>query len=109
MRAVFRQAAFEEGETIDVPQLGNERAFAVEVIGELACAAAFPAGEGDVRVVGAALRLEADALADPLNLGGKGGERLLRFHAGPKRAAAALFEAADAFDAQQERIGADAA
>ena len=86
MRAVARQAAFEQDELADLERLGDEAAAAGEEVGELARPAAFPAGQGDVRVEGAALGLQPDRLAGALDLGGEGGERLLRLDPGPQRA-----------------------
>ena len=68
MGAVAGEAAFEEGEGIHLPRFGDQAALAVEEAGDLAGSAAFPAGEGDVRVKGAVLGLEADLLTGALDL-----------------------------------------
>ena len=62
MRAVAREAAFEQGEFGHVERLRREAARAFEKACDFARAAAFPAGERDVRVEGAALGFEADLL-----------------------------------------------
>src|SRR5260221_2152670 len=80
---VARQAAFEEGEGVDRERLGGEAGLALEEAGDLARAAALPAGQRDVRVKGAALGIETDGDASALNLGGECGERLLRLDASP--------------------------
>ena len=72
-------------------------------------AAAVPAGDGDVRVEGAALGLEAGGDAGALDLGGERRDRCLGLDPGPHRAAVAAVEAADPGDAQRERRGADPA
>src|SRR5437763_730345 len=83
MGAVAGEAAFEEGESSDLEGFGNQDAPAFEKTLHFARAAAFPASECDVRMVGAALGLEADRLADALDLGGKRAGRLFRLHACP--------------------------
>lgn len=67
-----------------------------------------PAGNRDVRMVGAALGFEADPLACPVDLGGECGERPPGGNPRPERAAAALGEAADAVHLDLERLEADA-
>src|SRR3954469_23271925 len=107
MRAVARQAAFEQAEAVDFERLRGEAAGAVEEIRELAAAAALPPRQRDVRVEGTALGLEADRLARALDLGGERGEGSFRLDSGPQRAGAALLEAAGAVDANGEGGGAD--
>src|SRR5438270_3798722 len=107
MGAVAREAAFKEGELGYHEGLRREAAAAFEEIVDFARAAAFPAGEGDVRVKGAALGLEAILLADALDLRGEGSDGRLGLHAGPQGTAAALFEAAETGDVQLECVTAD--
>ena len=56
--------------------------------------------QGDVRVKGAALGLQAGGDAGALDLCGERGDRLLRIDRGPQGAAAAALENADAVDGQ---------
>ena len=56
----------------------------------------------------APLGLKTNLLANPLDLGGKRGERFLRLDRGPEGAGTALLELADAADAGREILGADA-
>src|SRR4051794_30954108 len=107
MRAVAREAAFEQSEAVDRERLRREAAGAVEEAGDLAGPAALPARQRDMRVEGAALGREAGRLARALDLGGERGERRLRFDAGPQRAGAALLEAAGAVDPDLEAGGTD--
>src|SRR5690348_11684023 len=108
MRAMPGEATFEQDEAVDGEGCGGEAGAALEELVDLARSAAFPAGERDVRVECAAFGLKAGRLADALDLGGESGERRLRFDRRPERAGIALLEAADAADAQLERLGADA-
>src|SRR5256885_16471977 len=107
MRAVAREAAFEQDEGVDLERVGGEAPSALEEGRDLAGAAAFPAGECDVGHEGAALGLEAGGLAGTLDLGGERGERRLGLDAGPQRARIALLEAGGAMDARLERLRAD--
>src|SRR5438270_8668489 len=99
MGAVPGEVAFEQGELGHFKRVRREAAVAFKKIMHRAAAPAFPAGEGDVRMKGAALGLEAILLADALDLGGEGGDRCLGMDACPQRTATALLEAADASDA----------
>ena len=83
MCAVAGEAAFEQNEGVDRERLGREPAGAGEEILDLACAAAFPAGERDVRMKGAALRLQPDLLARALDLGSERGNRCPGLHSRP--------------------------
>ena len=83
MRAVAGEVAFEQGEGVDLERVGDEGGVAIEEAGSLVRAAPFPAGEGDVRVERAALGLEADRLARPLDLCGERRDRRLGLDAGP--------------------------
>ena len=102
MRAVAREAAFEQDEFGDLERLGTRPRVAFEEACTSRVAAAFPTGERDVGMVGAALGLEADRLADALDLGGERGEWLLGLDARPQRAGVALLETADAVDARSK-------
>src|SRR4029079_16744303 len=103
MRTVAREAAFEQAEALDGERARGEAARAIEEGGDLAAAAAFPAGERNVRVEGAALGLEGNRLAQALDLGGEGDQRSLWLDAGPERAGVSWLEAAGSGDAQLER------
>jgi hypothetical protein len=81
--AVTGQPAFEQDEGIDLEWLRREAAVAFEEGSSFPRPAAFPAGEGDVRVKGAALGLEAGRLAGALDPGGECGDRLPRLDPGP--------------------------
>ena len=83
MRAVAGEAAFEEGEFVHAERFRREAAGALEEARDLAGAAAFPARERDVWMKGAALGLEANCDARPLDLGGKRSHRLPRLDSGP--------------------------
>src|SRR5690348_16679176 len=102
MRAVAREAAFEKREGVDLEGFRKQAALPLEEIRNLARAAAFPAGEGDVRVEGAVLRLQADSQARALHLGCERGDGFLGLDAGPQRPGIALLEAADAAHADRE-------
>src|SRR5579884_1597181 len=83
MRAVAGEAAFEQGEGVHLERIGNDAAFALEEIRDLARPPPFPARERDMRVEGAMLGLQADLLARSLGLGRERGERFLRLYARP--------------------------
>src|SRR5436305_2015802 len=83
VRAVPGDAAFEEDEGVDLPRLAGKAPLALQEACELAGAAALPSRERDVRVKGAALGLEADVLADPLDLRRDGRDVGFGFNAGP--------------------------
>src|SRR4051812_44370900 len=100
MRAVAREAAFEQDKAVDFEPIGGEAASALEEGRDLAGTAAFPAGQRDMRVEYPTLGLEAGGLAGALDLGGERGERRLGLDAGPQRARIALLEAAGAMDAR---------
>src|SRR3982751_3485980 len=103
MGAVAAEAAFEQSEAGDIERFGNEALAALEEVLGLAAAAAFPPGKRDVRMKGAALRLEADTLAHPLDLGGERGERLLGIEPGPQGASTERLEPADSLHPNRER------
>lgn len=108
MRPVPRKATLEEDEAVDVERIGIERGVALEKPFNLASPAASPAGEGDVRMERAVLRIETGGLARSFDLGGKGGELSLRLDSGPEGAGVALLEASDALNADLKAIEADA-
>ena len=86
VRSVAGEAAFEQDEGVHLPWFRDKAALAVQIARDLSRSPAFPAGEGDVGMIGAALGLEADGLSDALDLCGESGERLFGFDAGPQRA-----------------------
>ena len=102
MRAVAGEATLEQGEGVDGERAGGEGAVAVEEGGGFAGAAAFPAGQRDVRMIDAPLGLQAGGLADALDLGGERGDLFLWPPPRPTMRRLALVEAADALDAQFE-------
>src|SRR4249919_2353844 len=109
MRAVAREAAFEQGECVDREWRRAERAVAGDEVLGVARPAAFPARQRDVGMEGATLGLEADREADPLDFGGERGERRLGLDPGPQSARTALVEPADSLDPQLEARRTDAA
>src|SRR4051794_13932572 len=99
MSAVAGEAAFEEGEFAHLERFRGEAPGALEEARDFVAAATLPARERDVRVKGAALRLETGGGAGALDPGGERGHRLPRLDSGPKSARTALLEAAGAGDA----------
>jgi hypothetical protein len=83
VRAVAREAAFEQGEPVDFERFGGKTAGAFEERGDLAAAPAFPPRQREVRVERAALGFEARRLAYALDLGGERNKRRLRFDPRP--------------------------
>jgi hypothetical protein len=108
MRAVAREAAFEQDEVAHVERIRREAAHAFEESGDLVPAPALPSRKRDVRMKGAALRIQADGEAGALDLRRKRGNERPRLDTGPQSARAALLEPAGAGDAKLERRGADA-
>ena len=106
MRAMAAEAALERDKLIDHEGFGNEDATALEEVGDLAHPAAFPSGQSDVRVEGAALRLKADADAGPLNFGGERGDVA---GSTPAHSARRCAPRTRRNDSNVERAGADAA
>jgi len=96
MSAVARQSAFEQDEAVDWEGIGREIGVAPFESCRDRSAAALVACQRYVRMKGAPLGLEAGPDAGPIDLGGKLGNRLSRFHARPQSAAVAPIEASGA-------------
>src|SRR3954454_10888772 len=103
MRAVARQAAFEQRKLGHFEWVADQALATLEEIFGLAGAAAFPASERDVRVEGPALGLEPNALASALDLCCERGERILWLDPRPQRAGIARLEAPNALDPDRKR------
>ena len=83
MGAVARQVAFEQDEAVDFERRRCEpRATLLEVAGGRG-ALPLVARQGDVRVEGAMLGLQARGDAGAVDLGGELGDRLFRLDPGP--------------------------
>jgi hypothetical protein len=83
MRAVSRELAFEQAEGVDRERLRGDGGVSLEEIRDFARAAAFPAGEGDMRVEGAAFGLQPDGESGARGLRGERGQRSPGVDPGP--------------------------
>ena len=104
MRPVAREVAFEQGEFAHRERRRREVGVAPLEGCDGFGVAAVPAGQGDVRVEGAALGLDAGADAGAVDLARRASATgVSRLHPGPQSAAVAPVEAADAADPKLER------
>src|SRR4029453_11226372 len=83
MRAVPRELAFEQDEAVDGEGRGCKAAVSLDEDIRGPARPPFPARQGDVRMEGAPLGLEADRLADGLDLSGQWHKPRLRLHFRP--------------------------
>jgi hypothetical protein len=102
MRTVAREAAFEQNEPVDLERVRPKPLLSFKEVLHLERPMSLPPRQGDVRMEGPALRLQADLLTRSFDFRGDGSERRLGRDARPKRAAAPLLEPADSAQSDLE-------